>query len=58
MMVYVVMELVDTEYMGRDVAGVFASESDARTWVDAHQESVSTWTGPHDLYVVDKWKVR
>lgn len=43
MEVYVVMELVDTEYGGREIAKIFSDGESAQNYVNRHQFYENVW---------------
>ena len=59
-MVYVVEELVEYEYGGYAVVGVYESESDAEKWVEEHQYCVKVgWHGSKtEAYRIEEFELQ
>lgn len=49
--VYLVEELVDTEYGNRETRKVFADKVKAEEWMKKHQEQVSAWFSEEPLNI-------
>ena len=58
MEVYIVTCIVEEEYLGREIIGVFANYGDAISCRDSQQYTVHHWSGrDYDAYDIEVWNV-
>jgi hypothetical protein len=58
-MVYVVTMIIEREYCGREIVGVFATRSLAENYIDTEgQGSFEHWSGSEiELYSIEEWEI-
>ena len=58
MKVYIITQVVDTEYCGTENVAVFDDEKKAKQYVEEHQETFEHWSGMvYEIYSIEEWEI-